>query len=1168
MVVPVGQGRNGMFDSASKSMFLDRAGITRWSRLARAGLTVIAIVIISCPQTISASSYHTADERRAIASEPEMSLATTSRERAVGNAFARLPLRFEACGSLKPARYLARTNQSTIYLSATEATLALRASSGAGRLGCGADLGIPRNARSPQANEQLPEPRRDRAAPRLSTALSVRMQLIGANRRARVMGESQLATRTNYFIGKGASRWRTGVANYDRVRVEQAYRGIDVIYYGSGQQELEYDFKVAPGADLKAIRLRFVEARALRLNETGDLLIENPLGMLRHRKPVAYQEVNGVRKEIEARYVVNRRGEVRFDVGHYDESLPLIIDPVLSYATYFGSLAGNDSVESVALDRNGNAYVAGSTSSSDLQTTPGAFQSTNQFTDVFIAKLNSTGNAAVYVTYLGGSGEERTPKIAVDEDGNVYVTGVTSSADFPTTHNAFQRKQPGFSAPFVAKLNAGGDSLVYGTYLGAASSLDPVVGMGVDAEGQVIIAGNTSSDTFPTTPGAFQKRRGGFNDAFVARLNRDGSALIYATYLGGEFDDFAASLAVDSAGSAYVAGRALSDDFPTTRRAYQQVNKGGDVCFVTKLSAAGDRLIYSTFLGNDFKILNAIAVDLSGNAYVTGGTEGPDLPTTPNAFQRTRAGGSDAFVMKLNDAGTELLYSTYLGGIGNDSGEAIAADSLGRAYVTGSTLSPDFPIANALQSHKRGSAILKSTNGGIKSDDLPVPPLIVSSLVIDPVTSTLFAQTPTNIITSNDAGASWTVLKDGFFGSLVNDPVRSGRLYGLAQGRVYRSINSGADWQFTNVSALGPFGFSALAIDPRTPDTLYLGVENFPGAGSSVVPSSGIGQGVLFKSTDGGISFTTLRLNSSVFGVRCVVTDSASTVYACTDPQGVMKSTDGGLTWLDLGVRSSTLVVDPTDNAILYANGNDTIVKTTDGGASWISTAFHGSLLNIASPLIDPRAGFTLYAGNFFSGFYRSTDGAATWQSTLESVALKSLVLDHQSPSTVYAVTNPTEDAFVTRLDAGGSALTYSTFVGGVGADAGTAIAGDAFGNVIVGGFTDSADFPVTASSYQTRGAKPSTGFVIRIADPVLLRLVSAAIKGKKLVVTGEGFHRGAMILINGVEQETQNDESSPVTVLIARKGGKRIAPGQTVTIRVRDADGKLSDAFSFTRSD
>ena len=1133
------------------------------ARFAWAGLTTIVLVVSESLPITSASPHHKADAATALASEPMATLSTANMERPAGETLERLPLRFETCEETEPRRFLARMNESTLYVSATEATLSLP-TAGAGRLGCGADLGLPRNARSPQANEQLPEPRRDRAAPRPRASATVRMQLIGANRRARVVGENQLATRTSYFIGKDASHWQTGVANYERVKVEQVYRGIDIVYYGSGQQQLEYDFKVAPGADYRAICLRFEGAPAIHLDESGDLLIETLAGRLRHRRPVAYQQVRGVRKEIDARYVINRRREVRLDVKHYDEGLPLIIDPVLSYATFFGSLAGRDFVESVAFDRNGNAYVAGSTLSSDLPTTPGAFQPANQFIDVFIAKLNSTGDAAVYVTYLGGSGEESSPKIAVDENGNAYVTGITTSTDFPTTHNAFQRKQPGFTVPFVVKLNAGGDSLVYGTYVGGSNDAATCVGIGVDAEGQAVITGNTTSNLFPTTPGAVQQKRGGFHDAFVARLNRDGSALIYGTYLGGEADDFAASLAVDASGNAYVAGRALSDDFPTTRHAYQRVNTGGDLCFVTKLNAAGDRLIYSTFLGDDFKILNAIAVDPVGNACVTGYTDRTNLPTTPNAFQRALAGGSDAFVMKLNDDGSKLLYSTYLGGIGNDSGKAIAVDPLGQAYVTGSTLSFDFPVTNALQSHKRGGVILKSFNGGSKSDEVPVPALTVSSLAIDPVTSTLFAQTPSNIITSNDGGASWTVLKNGFFGSLVNDPVRSGRLYGLAQGRIYRSTNSGADWQFTNVP-LGPFGFSTLAIDPRTPDTLYLGVENFPAPGSSVVPTSGIAPGVLFKSTDSGISFKTLSFKSAVYGIRCVVTDSTSTVYACTDPQGVLKSTDGGITWLDLGVRTSTLIVDPTDNAILYASVNDTIVKTTDGGASWISTPFHGSLFNIASPVIDPRAGSILYAGNS-SGLYRSTDGAATWQSTLESVAVKSLVLDHQLPPTIYVVTNPTGDAFVAKLDADGSALVYSTFVGGVAEDSGTAIAGDAFGNVIIGGISYSADFPVTASAYQTRGAKPSTGFVIRIVDPVPLRVVNVAIKGKKLVVSGEGFDRGAVILINNVEQETQNDETNPATVLIARKAGKRIAPGQTVTVRVRDADGKLSDGFSFTR--
>jgi hypothetical protein len=317
---------------------------TRCLRLARAGMTVMALVISPCLPITPASSYYRADELPAIASEPKPSLTAASGERAVIDALARMPMRFEACGSNTPARYLARMNESTLYLSATEATLSLRATAGAGRLGRGADLGTPRNARSPQATEHFPETRRDRAAPR-PPAATVRMQLIGANRRARVVGEEQLPTRTSYFIGKGASHWQSDVANYERVRVEQVYRGIDIVYYGSAQHQLEYDFKVAPGADFRAIWLRFAGARSIRVDELGDLLIATPDGTLRHRKPAVYQEVNGVRKAIVARYVVDGRCCAAFAIESYDKRLPLVIDPVLNYSTYFGSPSGGEFVQ-------------------------------------------------------------------------------------------------------------------------------------------------------------------------------------------------------------------------------------------------------------------------------------------------------------------------------------------------------------------------------------------------------------------------------------------------------------------------------------------------------------------------------------------------------------------------------------------------------------------------------------------------------------------------------------------------------------------------------------------------------------------------------------------------------------------------------------------------------
>lgn len=272
----------------------------------------------------------------------------------------------------------------------------------------------------------------------------LKMKFIGANRRARVIGEDQLAARTNYFIGNDASRWQTGVANYAQVRVEHAYRGIDVIYYGSGQQ-LEYDFRVAPGADFKAIHLRFTGARRVCLDGTGDLLIETRVCTLRHRKPNAYQQINGARKEIDANYVLDGRNGARFALGSYDKSLPVVIDPVLAYSSFFGG-EGDDAINGVALDSSGNVYVTGTTDSSDLPTTPGSFQQHAQLASElgFIAKFDLTNNALIYSTYIGGSKgtgfvQTHCNAIAVDSLGNAYVTGRTNATDFPITPGAFRR---------------------------------------------------------------------------------------------------------------------------------------------------------------------------------------------------------------------------------------------------------------------------------------------------------------------------------------------------------------------------------------------------------------------------------------------------------------------------------------------------------------------------------------------------------------------------------------------------------------------------------------------------------------------------------------------------------------------------------------------------------
>jgi hypothetical protein len=389
---------------------------------------------------------------------------------------------------------------------------------------------------------------------------------------------------------------------------------------------------------------------------------------------------------------------------------------VLAYSTYLGG-TGYDAGNAIAVDAAGNAYVTGQTFTADFPTTSGAFQTTYGGSDAFITKINPSGNALVYSTYLksaDGTG------IAVDAAGNAYVTGDVGSLGFPVTPGAFQTPQWGYDT-FITKLNATGSALVYSSRFGGSFD-DFGRAIAVDAAGNAYITGWTvtraPAGDFPTV-NAFQPNYGGGNnDAFVTKMNASGTALVYSTYLGGgailnATDDWGEGIAVDSAGSAYVTGFTYSPDFPVTPGAYDRTRFGLDA-FITKFTPDGSALVYSTFLGGNGRDQGqAIAVDASGNAYVTGLTESQDspftpendgFPVTPGAFQTT--GSFDAFVTKLNPQGSGLVYSTYLGGGANasgaggngvDRGWGIAVDAGGNAYITGDTQSPDFPVFNAVQ---------------------------------------------------------------------------------------------------------------------------------------------------------------------------------------------------------------------------------------------------------------------------------------------------------------------------------------------------------------------------------------------------------------------------------------------------------------------------------------
>jgi uncharacterized protein (TIGR03437 family) len=617
---------------------------------------------------------------------------------------------------------------------------------------------------------------------------TIDLALSGANPLAEASGEDPLPGRVNYLLGNDPSKWITHVPVYRKVRFREVYPGIDAVYYGTGR-ELEHDFIVSPGADPSVIRMSFAGADSVTLDGSGGMRIAAGKTEFVWRKPAVYQRQRGTIRPIEAAYRLDG-GVARFELGPYNPDLPLVIDPVVSYASYFGraqadaaaravtdasgnlfftgatrdnafpvtpgaltsrasASPGNAIVTKVnadgsamvytthfggtsidlglglAIDGSGNLYVAGLSLSDDFPTTPGAVQprlltppgGRSDPASCFVAKLSADGSRLEYATFLGGLTLDACTGIAVDSAGNAYVSGVTDSRDFPVTQDAAQISFGGAADGFVAKLNNNATRILYATFLGG-NAWDGVSSIAIDAQGQAHVAGCTSSTRgIPITGDARQRTYGGggggsgvnCGDAFVGKLNAAGTAFSYLTYHGGARDDVAMGLALDTQGNAYVAGYTLSENFPVSAGAYQTTNRGtstrdkwnsGDA-FVTKFSPTG-ALVYSTYLGgsSDEKAL-AIAVDAAGQAWITGNTVSGNFPVTQDATQRTFGGliegeampTGDAFAAQLNGAGTALVFSTYLGGRGNEIGIGIAVDPAGSAYVTGATSSPNFPVS-------------------------------------------------------------------------------------------------------------------------------------------------------------------------------------------------------------------------------------------------------------------------------------------------------------------------------------------------------------------------------------------------------------------------------------------------------------------------------------------
>jgi uncharacterized repeat protein (TIGR01451 family) len=574
----------------------------------------------------------------------------------------------------------------------------------------------------------------------------IQMKLSHANPQAEVSGEDRLPGKSNYLIGNNPSRWRTNVPQFARVHYRNVYPGIDLVYYGH-QGSLEYDFVVTPGSDPRNVVLSFAGANQLQLNAAGDLVLSVPAGAIALHAPRVYQKFGSEEQPVEGEFVLLTQNEVGFQIGDYDRSRELIIDPVLTYSTYLGGTATEGCVTvsgttilncpKIAVDNGFDFYVAGSTTSTDFPLTPGTtvlpFQNALKgFTDVFVTKFNTSGSAIVFSTYLGGSGTDSSAGIAVDSGFNVYVAGTTDSSNFPVTSNTAYQTAPKSTGNhvFVSQLQSDGASLLYSSYL-SGTGIDIATGVAVDNRLNVFVTGTTTSKDFPVapSPGALQSKSLANVQFFASEISTSSSltglqSLVYSTYFGGGSPAttgvaVGGGIAVDASGNFYITGGTNfahtgnpATDFPILN-AFQSTLLGTTDAFVAKINptaAPGSQLLYSTYLGGTGDdVGNAIAVDAAFNAYLTGSTTSTDvlLPTSIVAFQSQNNGGTDAFVAKIGNpvSGSTVFplnYFSYLGGSGTDIGLSVAVDSVQAVHVTGSTTSTNLLVANAVQAANGG----------------------------------------------------------------------------------------------------------------------------------------------------------------------------------------------------------------------------------------------------------------------------------------------------------------------------------------------------------------------------------------------------------------------------------------------------------------------------------
>ena len=528
----------------------------------------------------------------------------------------------------------------------------------------------------------------------------------------------------NYFIGKDKNNWKTDIPSYNRISLGEVYKGIEVTLQVQGNT-VEKLFTVSPNESPEQIKVKLDGCKELIVNGNGELEVITELGAVKFTKPIAFQEINGKKKSIDIAYAIHQKNSYSFQLGNYDQTKPLVIDPLLA-STFIG--AGLHHSYSIITDDSDNVYVAGITHASYnyyYPTTPGAYNETRTKNThlYFISKLNSNLSSLMASTFIGSgekydyveSGFYKCNVIAFDRNGNIYITGDTRGYDYPTTSGAYSESCSGRTDIFISKLSPGLNTLIASTLIGGYG-FDQSSSIAVDRSGNVYIVGSTddpgySQDHYPVTSNAYDKEIDKphddeqadslyMADVVISKLNSNLTTLLASTFIGGRYVDRASSIVFDSDGNVYVAGSTMSPDFPTTSGAFDRAfinNRYLPTIFISKLNSNLSTLLASTFIGhgrlvNDWTCLTTpIAIDESDNVYIAGSTSGSSYPTTPGAPDKSYDGQSEGFVSKLNSDLSKLLHSTFIGGKGEDICNSIALDGNGNVYVTGYTKSNDYP---------------------------------------------------------------------------------------------------------------------------------------------------------------------------------------------------------------------------------------------------------------------------------------------------------------------------------------------------------------------------------------------------------------------------------------------------------------------------------------------